>query len=78
MALQRRSVPASQPDSAYLGLRLAFTLPTSCYATMLIRELTKQPTSVAHQKGLAHQRAEGPEAQQQQKPEEAKSPEAAT
>ena len=38
----------------YLGLRLAFTLPTACYATMLIRELTKQCTSVAHHTALQH------------------------
>jgi len=47
----------------YLGLRLSFTLPASCYATMLIRELTKQPTSVAHHKALPHgqQGAAGPQ-----------------
>lgn len=42
----------------HLGLRLAFTLPASCYATMLIRELTKQPTSTAHHKaGTAQHKA---------------------
>lgn len=42
-------------EGRLLGLRLAFTLPASCYATMLIRELTKQPTSVAHHKALQQQ-----------------------
>jgi tRNA pseudouridine13 synthase len=45
---------ASGSGGRYLGLRLAFTLPTACYATMLIRELTKQSTSVAHHMGLQH------------------------
>ena len=41
---------AAAGGTQYLGLRLAFTLPASCYATMLIRELTKQPTSTSHHK----------------------------
>ena len=38
----------------HLGLRLSFTLPSSTYATMLIRELTKMPTDVAYAKALQH------------------------
>ncbi|PSC67745.1 multisubstrate pseudouridine synthase 7 [Micractinium conductrix] len=55
--------PAAAAPSAgggrYLGLQLSFTLPASCYATMLIRELTKQPTSVAHHKAMPHQQEQG-------------------
>lgn len=56
-ALQGQQLPpAVGPDDAeggrLLGLRLAFTLPASCYATMLIRELTKQPTGAEHHKAL--------------------------
>lgn len=32
-----------------LALQLEFTLPTSSYATMLIRELTKASTAFHHQ-----------------------------
>ncbi len=31
---------------------LSFSLPPSTYATMLLRELTKQSTEITHQKGL--------------------------
>lgn len=52
-ALQGGAPPPPDGQGPLLGLRLAFTLPASCYATMLIRELTKQPTSVAHHKGMS-------------------------
>lgn len=55
--------PAVAPDDAeggrLLGLRLAFTLPASCYATMLIRELTKQPTGAEHHKAMQQGGAAG-------------------
>lgn len=35
-----------------LALKLGFTLPASCYATMAIRELLKSSTSVAYQKAI--------------------------
>ncbi|KAK9818597.1 hypothetical protein WJX74_008127 [Apatococcus lobatus] len=37
-------------EAPFQALHLTFSLPSSCYATMLIRELTKQQTSVAAQK----------------------------
>ena len=40
--------PGLDPNGDHLGLRLAFTLPPSCYATMLIRELTKRSSSVEY------------------------------
>lgn len=40
------------PGGRHIALRLSFTLPTSSYATMLIRELTKQPTDVEHHAAL--------------------------
>ncbi|KAM0951860.1 putative tRNA pseudouridine(13) synthase [Dioscorea sansibarensis] len=39
-------------QSAKMALKLEFTLPSSCYATMAIRELLKASTSVAHQKTI--------------------------
>lgn len=36
----------------YKALRLEFTLPSSCYATMCLRELTKQSTTIDFQKSL--------------------------
>ena len=53
MALEGRQLPRPEPGR-YLALRLAFSLPSSCYATMLIRELTKQPTSTEHHKSMRH------------------------
>ncbi|KAG6647238.1 hypothetical protein CIPAW_07G064900 [Carya illinoinensis] len=35
-----------------MALKLSFTLPSSCYATMAIRELLKTSTSVAFHKTL--------------------------
>ena len=37
---------------AEVALQLTFTLPSGSYATMLVREVTKDSTTVAHQKSL--------------------------
>ena len=42
----------SAAGAGLLALSLRFQLPPSCYATMLIRELTKNCTSKAHHKAL--------------------------
>jgi len=41
-------------NGKYLALKLSFSLPSSTYATMLIRELTKMPTTVEYFKTLQH------------------------
>jgi len=54
--------PLSVPEGQLVALRLEFTLAPSSYATMLLRELTKQPTDFAHQMKLnaePHGRADG-------------------
>jgi tRNA pseudouridine13 synthase len=61
-----------EPDSIEGGrltaARLEFTLPASTYATMCLRELTKQSTELAHQMSLNERSVSG--APQQPKPAE--------
>ena len=47
--LRDEPAPIDAPDGRFVALVLEFTLPPSSYATMLLRELTKQPTNLAHQ-----------------------------
>ncbi|XP_068340682.1 multisubstrate pseudouridine synthase 7-like isoform X2 [Pyrus communis] len=42
----------TNPQETQMALKLSFTLPASCYATMAIRELLKTSTSVAFHKTL--------------------------
>ncbi|CAN6575507.1 unnamed protein product [Malus baccata var. baccata] len=46
------SLSDSNPQETQMALKLSFTLPASCYATMAIRELLKTSTSVAFHKTL--------------------------
>lgn len=46
---------SSNSEAAQTALKLSFTLPASCYATMAIRELLKTSTSVAFHKTLNDQ-----------------------
>lgn len=60
MAGDRNEETSSKGESAFnsdaqlpkMALKLGFTLPASCYATMAIRELLKTSTSVAYQKSI--------------------------
>ncbi|KAI4350051.1 hypothetical protein L6164_010576 [Bauhinia variegata] len=49
---QDEPVCGSIPQDSHIALKLSFTLPSSCYATMAIRELLKTSTSVAYHKTL--------------------------
>ncbi|XP_020212407.1 multisubstrate pseudouridine synthase 7 [Cajanus cajan] len=46
------SLGGSDSQDPHIALKLSFTLPASCYATMAIRELLKTSTSVAYHKTL--------------------------
>ncbi len=39
-------------DGKFRALKIELTLPSSCYATMAVREVLKTDTSAAHQASL--------------------------
>ncbi|KAI8109704.1 hypothetical protein M9434_000983 [Picochlorum sp. BPE23] len=47
-------IPEEQTGSKFLALSMRFSLPSSTYATMLVREVTKMPTDVEFSKSLEH------------------------
>nr|POE81983.1 multisubstrate pseudouridine synthase 7 [Quercus suber] len=49
---QEDVLPRVESQEPQMALKLSFTLPASCYATMAIRELLKTSTSVAYHKTL--------------------------
>jgi len=51
-ALSGKEAPASLPEGKLAALKLAFTLPSGTYATMCLRELTKQSTHLSTQQKL--------------------------
>lgn len=50
--LQNKPEPVSEEDGQYKALRIEMTLPSSCYATMALREVLKIDTSASYQSTL--------------------------
>ena len=60
MTLRGEPEPEGVPGGALTAARLEFTLPSSTYATMCLRELTKQSTERGHQMQLNSAAADVP------------------
>ncbi|KAJ2804980.1 multisubstrate pseudouridine synthase 7, partial [Coemansia helicoidea] len=52
-AIEGKHIPESIDFGSHVALKLCFDLPSSAYATMLLRELMRQETAAAHQTGLS-------------------------
>ena len=61
MTLRGEPEAEGVPDGKLTAARLEFTLPSSTYATMCLRELTKQSTERAHQMQLNSSSVDRPE-----------------
>ncbi|KAJ2238123.1 multisubstrate pseudouridine synthase 7 [Coemansia sp. RSA 1722] len=48
-----KPLPVSVPEGIHVALKLAFDLPSSSYATMLLRELMRKETAAGHQSTLS-------------------------
>ncbi|RKP37850.1 pseudouridine synthase [Dimargaris cristalligena] len=57
---QNREVPAILDQGQHLALQVEFTLRSSCYATMCLRELTRTSSSPAFNTSLTKQHAQPP------------------
>ncbi|KAJ2696755.1 multisubstrate pseudouridine synthase 7, partial [Coemansia spiralis] len=52
-AIEGKHIPESIDFGRHVALKLCFDLPSSAYATMLLRELMRQETAAGHQSGLS-------------------------
>ncbi|KAJ1932135.1 hypothetical protein EC988_009555 [Linderina pennispora] len=56
--IMEKEEPKSLENGQHLALKLKFDLPSSAYATMLLRELMRQETASGHQSKMSEQKAD--------------------